>query len=77
MKVLIPNHEYDYPEDIRRIQKAFANKDFLVSKTTAEFIWLEYSDSMAAGWLCLPESDDEIVASALPYLKYEEENEND
>jgi len=78
MKVLVPKRRddpFDYPQDIERIQEAFRKSGFLISEATAEFAWLEYSDSMAAGWLCLPKFDGEIVASALPYLRYDPEGE--
>jgi hypothetical protein len=55
-KILI-TYEFDYPEDVERIARVVG----LTSLKEAELLWLKYSDSMAAGWLVLPESDDELL----------------
>jgi hypothetical protein len=71
MKVLVPrDSQHDYPEDVETIQKAFFKQGFLVTSEIAEYAWHEYSGDMAAGWICLPEGDDEfIVRACMPYLK--------
>ena len=73
MKVLVPNHEYDYPEDIKRIQEAFALFDYEISAVSAEYAWLQYSDEMSAGWIMLPESRASILNCARQYLRIKEE----
>lgn len=52
----------EYPADCVRIQ-SIAKNVFNVDITLkeAEKIWSLNSESMAAGWLCLPDDDMEIV----------------
>ena len=70
MKILVPkSEEFDYPEDVDKIQRAFYNKGFLVASEIAEYAWHEYSGDMSAGWMCLPDDDEFIVRSCMPYLK--------
>lgn len=50
----------EYLSDTERIVKvAFAN-GYTISLKQAEAAWEAYSDSMAAGWMRLPEDDEEL-----------------
>lgn len=53
-------HE-DYPGDIDRIQEALECSGRYASREDCEWMWRQYSDSMAAGWLILPDTDEEIL----------------
>ena len=44
--------------DCNRLVEVFADRSYELSITDAEIIWIEYSDSFAAGWLGLPADDD-------------------
>lgn len=68
----IPNkYKPDVPdnrvEDSRRIMKALRDAEIRVSLYDAFYAWDTYSDSMCAGWMRLPETDEEIVTT-LSYL---------
>ena len=76
MKILVPNivlsksvNDFDYPEDVKRIQQAFHKIDYHASEVVCEWAWQQYSDSVDAGWINLPSSDEEIRQLVWPYLK--------
>lgn len=50
----------EYLADTHRIVKVALQHGFTLSLPQAERAWLLFSDSMAAGWMNLPESDDEL-----------------
>ena len=52
--------EYD-SVDVTRIVKAFASRGLLCTREQAEFMWYDYSELLAATWIHLPETDDEIM----------------
>lgn len=49
-----------YPFDISRIITQAKNINLILTSEDADTLWSEYSNTMAAGWLCLPESDMEL-----------------
>lgn len=49
-----------YPDDVERIQKVLKEHGFSLTPQQAEEAWELYGDDMAAGWMMLPESDDEV-----------------
>lgn len=55
-------HRPEYIEDTKRIVKVAFENGFILSILEAEELWEEYSDSMAAGWMGLPDSDEELWA---------------
>lgn len=51
-----------YRSDCLRILKAFRRYGFYdVNLVDCEDMWSDYSDTLAAGWLGLPETDEEIL----------------
>lgn len=60
----------DYEQDVRRIVRAFAASGYEISANEAYEAWQQYSDGMSAGWLFLPELDEEVF-SAIFSLFYE------
>jgi hypothetical protein len=50
-----------YPDDIDRMQRVLIANGCLAARADLEALWGDYSDSFAAGWLFLPESDDELL----------------
>lgn len=54
------DEQIDFPDDCRRIQKAFARNGYQVTELQASELWSEYSQRMFAGWLYLPSDGDEI-----------------
>jgi hypothetical protein len=64
-------HEGDVAIIVRIIKK----NGYDISPYDAQMAWEDYSDSMAAGWMGLPESDAEVWDSIRPYLYFEEKND--
>jgi hypothetical protein len=55
-----PDHTPRYPEDVQRIQMVALSHGVVLSARDAEAAWDSYSDDMAAGWMGLPEDDDDL-----------------
>lgn len=47
-------------EDVIRIRKALWDGGMNTYLVDAYYMWGEYSDSLSAGWIILPETDEEI-----------------
>jgi hypothetical protein len=50
-----------YPYDCERIVKVLRSKGYGLSLHEAERMWESHSDSYCAGWLILPDIDQEII----------------
>lgn len=57
-----------YPEDVRRIVHVLASQGYFISPSDAEKAWEEYSESICAGWLFLPDKDVDLISLITPYL---------
>jgi hypothetical protein len=51
-----------HPEDCERIQRACASVGCVLSLEETQTLWEQYSETMSAGWLVLPDDDANIVA---------------
>jgi hypothetical protein len=72
MKLLRIKSEYsdcDYPSDVGRIVKIFANRGYDISYSEAYIAWRAFSDSMAANWMMLGEEDDEVFYDCFSYFE--------
>ena len=58
-----------FPEDCVRIVKALLDVGYVITPYEAEMLWSTYSDRVDAGWLFLPDTDEEIVAAVRTYLE--------
>jgi predicted metal-dependent peptidase len=58
-----------YSEDVERIQKILANKGYEATLIECEKLWDTYSESMEAGWIILPKSDEDVFESISCYIK--------
>ena len=48
-------------KDLRKIQKAvFECRSILLSLDESAMIWQDYSSSISASWLCIPENSEEV-----------------
>lgn len=56
-----------HPEDVARIKRICKERGYKISRHDAQLVWEEYSDSMAVGWLFLPDSDDAVFNVVLQY----------
>lgn len=52
--------EHRHIDDVKRIQVVLLKNGYDADLQSCASIWEDYSDSYAAGWLGLPESDDEL-----------------
>ncbi len=52
--------KFEYPADVRRIAIVSLFHGHEITYKEAEAVWKAYSDIMAASWIHLPESDDDI-----------------
>lgn len=64
-------HQYhwEYTDDIFRIVKVFENHGYQISESDVICVWELYSSKYAAGWLCLPESDEYIYNEIRDYFE--------
>jgi hypothetical protein len=77
MKKLVSKHDEEmYPQDIDRIVEVCKANGYEIDRATAQLAWKDVSDMMCAGWLGLPESDEELMRDIMYVLKVEE-NENE
>ena len=58
-----------YPEDLERIQRILKERDYNATYEQCEQLWSAYSESMAAGWMGLPEDDEEVFEHISFYIK--------
>lgn len=63
-----------YPEDCERIQRVAKEHGEEITLTEAHYIWDDYSDLYSAGWLCLPDSDDDLWFRIKDYFREEDED---
>lgn len=57
-----------YPADVARIRQVALAHGVTLDDEQAESVWDDYSDSMAAGWLGLPDSDDDLWSTVSAHL---------
>lgn len=66
----LPDYRLKDLEDCQLIKKVLRDKGFInAGLVDAMCLWSEYSDSYAAGWLGLPDNDEEIYECIQPYIR--------
>ena len=65
---LISGHGERWRSDITRIKKILIEKGYNATLTVSEMLWDKYSDSMCAGWMNLPDEDEEVFNCISSYL---------
>lgn len=59
-----------WPKDVARIRDLMgAAFDLEISERDAEWLWEDYSESYAAGWLNLPNDDRELLSILTRYVE--------
>lgn len=65
---IVSEHGQRYIDDIRRIKNILLHRGYNATLTNSEQLWDRYSDSMAAGWMTLPENDEEVFECISYYI---------
>jgi hypothetical protein len=63
------NFYFEFESDVKRIVRIFAERGYEISETDAENAWEQYSDSMAAGWMCLDSEDCFVFDNCFHYFE--------
>ncbi len=74
-RIKIFDNDDKYYHDCKRIKNVMALHGYDISIQEAKILWEKYSDSMAAGWMCLDEDNETIFSNISSYF-VEEENES-
>lgn len=67
MQKIEPIFVFEFEDDVNRIVGICYEHGYEVSTKDACQIWKDYSESMAAGWMCLPETDQYILDIVLDF----------
>lgn len=66
---ILPKYRLKDADDCQRIKMILINKGFInAGLLDACYLWSNYSDSYAAGWLGLSEDDEELFDCIKPYI---------
>ena len=63
------NHHFEYKSDISRIVRVFADRGYEISESDAVLAWELYSGCMAAGWMYLDSSDEDVFLNVFCYFE--------
>lgn len=66
----------DYASDIRRIIEVCKKYGYDISYQDAKLAWEKHSDAYCAGWLFLPEKDNDVLSCVLSHCEELEEKKN-
>ena len=66
--IVVGSDEHSEAAAVHRIMAAMANEGYLVTWNQAIDLWQKYSESMAAGWMALPETDGELLECIRPFF---------
>jgi len=58
-----------YPSDCKRIQNILEKNGYRASLEDCEKLWDKYSDSMCAGWIILPDDDEDVYSNIRMYIE--------
>ena len=61
-----------FDDDVWRIVQVCLSAGYKIDPQTAFIAWERYSDSIAAGWMTLPENDEVVLRTVLNYTSIEE-----
>lgn len=68
--VIKPGDENDFwTHDCKRIVQIMEDRGFQCTVKQAKELWEKFSDSMAAGWMRLPDEDDHVFSNISYYFE--------
>ena len=76
-RIRLEHSPEDYPADVDRILLALAHHGYLATRQECVALWQQYSDSMCAGWMMLPDSEAEIVSCVRGYFDVDDNRHDD
>lgn len=62
--------------DCKRMVQILAERGYAATIEQARDIWSKHSETMAAGWLGLPDDDASLFMEMSPYFEVEEDNDD-
>ena len=62
--------EHRHMDDVQRIREVMLKRGFDIDLQSCAKFWEERSDMFAAGWLGLPDSDDDLFIELSRIIKY-------
>lgn len=71
-KIGINYESFDYPHDISRIVRVALDHGIVLSPHEANATWIEYFDSMCAGWMNLSDNDSSVWLNLPGWARGEE-----
>lgn len=71
LKYKYDRHSLHYPQDVVRIVDIFADRGYIITYNDAARAWEEYSDGLCAGWLVLPDDDEEVFETVFNHFEEE------
>jgi len=67
--IKIKEYNKDFHEDTMRIQRVLIDKGYFAENSQCRRLWELHSEEYAAGWLTLPNKDEEIYESIRPHFE--------
>jgi len=67
--IKVKEEDSDNNSDILRIQRVLIDKGYYAENSQCRRIWQLHSEEYAAGWLILPNTDEEIYESIRPHFE--------
>jgi hypothetical protein len=59
------NDLFTYPDDVERIVRVCAEAGYEISRNDAHAAWQDYSETMCASWMILPDNDDAYIVATI------------
>lgn len=60
--------QHRWIDDVKRIQTVLQTNGYNLALRDCAGLWEDYSDSMCAGWMCLPSEDRDLFKTLESYL---------
>lgn len=57
------------PDDVRRISEILNARGYFADDIDIQKAWTDFSDNYCAGWLILPDDDEEVYIKVSEYLE--------
>lgn len=58
---LVEDYQHNYKEDIKRMMEVCKTYGFEITPYEADVFWCNFSNRVYAGWLSLPNDDEDLI----------------